>query len=152
MTPSKLSEKVIADRVKWVREMLAGIKSLPLEDYDAFRSDSRNVAAAESYLRRSLESLLDLGRHVISKGFGIGVTEYKQIAQALRDTNILPKEAAEKLRVLAGYRNRMVHFYHEISRQEIYDICIKELPDVEHILDLILRWVKDHPEMINNEL
>ena len=29
-----------------------------------FRADPRNVAAAESYLRRALEALLDLGRPV----------------------------------------------------------------------------------------
>jgi len=32
-------------------------------------SDPRNVASAESYLRRGLEALLDLGRHLLAKGF-----------------------------------------------------------------------------------
>lgn len=31
---------------------------------DSFLSDRRNVAAAESYLRRAREALIDLGRHV----------------------------------------------------------------------------------------
>lgn len=34
------------------------------------------VAAGESFLRRALEVLLDLGRHVLAKGFGRVVPEY----------------------------------------------------------------------------
>ncbi len=30
-------------------------------------SDRRNPAAAESYLRRSLEAIFDIGRHILAK-------------------------------------------------------------------------------------
>ncbi|HIJ36633.1 MAG TPA: hypothetical protein HPP59_05085 [Deltaproteobacteria bacterium] len=56
------------------------IHALPLGDYTSFTSDRRNVWAAESCLRRALEALMDLGRHVAAKGFGRGITEYKEIA------------------------------------------------------------------------
>lgn len=63
MTPSRLDARVVAERLPWIEEMIAGIRSLPLESQAAFVADARNVAAAESYLRRALEALLDLGRH-----------------------------------------------------------------------------------------
>jgi hypothetical protein len=34
-------------------------------------------------LRRSLEALMDLGRHIVAKGFGRGVTEYREIESVL---------------------------------------------------------------------
>jgi hypothetical protein len=39
-------------------------------DLAAFTADPRMVAAADSYLRRTLEAVLDPGRHILSKGFG----------------------------------------------------------------------------------
>ena len=30
-----------------------------------------------------------------------------------------------------GYRNRMVHFYHEVMEEELYQILINNLADVE---------------------
>jgi hypothetical protein len=77
MSPAQLSERIVTARLAWVREMTARIRSLPLASYERFAADERNVASAESYLRRALEALLDLGRHVLAKAFGIATTEYK---------------------------------------------------------------------------
>ena len=46
------------------------------------------------------------------------------------------------MRKIAGYRNRMVHFYQEISIQELYEICTKDLIDVETLSLSILKWVR----------
>ena len=47
------------------------------------------VWAAESCLRRALEALLDVGRHILAGGFGRGVSEYGQIASGLLDAGVL---------------------------------------------------------------
>lgn len=79
MTPSRLRGKVITERSAWIRDMLGRIRALPLETFESFVGDSRNVASAESYLRRALEALPDLGRHILAKGFGLAVTEYREM-------------------------------------------------------------------------
>ena len=56
------------------------------------------------------------------------------------------------MRKIAGYRNRMVHFYQEISIQELYEICTKDLIDVETLLSSILKWVKVHSELVDQGL
>lgn len=106
----KVSEKVVTGRLAWMQERLAGISALPLEAEAAFIQDPRNVAAAESYLRRALEALLDLGRHVLARGFGQAVSEYKEIPQGLREVELLADDEARLMRDMAGYRNRLVHF------------------------------------------
>jgi uncharacterized protein YutE (UPF0331/DUF86 family) len=152
MTPSVIREKVVSERIKWIREMVAGVKSLPQGDFETFRSDPRNVAAAESYLRRGLEALLDLGRHILAKGFGTAVPEYKEIARELEKLSILSENTASKLRILAGFRNRMVHFYHEITHEELYKISTQELRDIEDVLEEFLTWINQHPGMIDKTL
>ena len=87
-----------------------------------------------------------------AKGFGIGVTEYKKIAIELKDSGILDNRTASKLRILAGYRNRMVHFYDEISAREMYEICTQELDDVQDVLTVILSWIKENPDKVDRSL
>jgi len=152
MTPSGLRAKIIAERAAWVRRMAAGIRALPLDTYDAFHADPRNAAAAESHLRRALEALLDLGRHVLAKGFGRAVTEYEDVARALTEAGVLDDRHGTLLRHLAGYRNRLVHFYHEVSEIELYEICSGELADVDLVLTAILRWIDAHPEQVDQSL
>ena len=100
--------------------MVREIRALPLENYNSFTDDRRNVWAAESCLRRALEALMDLGRHIGAKAFGKGITEYKEIADLLMHEGILNHDAHNTLRNLAGYRNRMAHFYHEISDRKLF--------------------------------
>jgi uncharacterized protein YutE (UPF0331/DUF86 family) len=152
MTPAKVSKRILADRADRIHRMLDEIRSLPLESLSSFSSDKRNIWAAESCLRRSLEALLDLGRHILSKGFARGVTEYKQIAEELGNQGVLSRENTDLLRILAGYRNRMVHFYDEVTTEELYSICSDELNDILAVLDAYLSWIKANPDNIDETL
>ena len=152
MTPSLLRLRVVSERISLIQEMLRAIGDLPLETYEQFCSDPRNPASAESYLRRGLEGLLDLGRHILAKGFGVGVSEYKEIAKALGLKGVLTEADAALMRQLAGYRNRMVHFYHEISNEELHSICRFQLEDVEGVLKALSQWIRDNPDKINRTL
>ncbi|HDD53586.1 MAG TPA: DUF86 domain-containing protein, partial [Thermosulfidibacter takaii] len=123
MTAGKISKGVVSERISFIREMMRCIQELPLDDMEKFLEDKRNAASAESYLRRALEALLDLGRHILAKGFGYPVAEYKEIARGLLEKKVLNEREAELLTKMAGYRNRMTHFYHEITSEELYNIC-----------------------------
>ena len=152
MSPGKISEKVVTNRLAWIEEMVVGVRALPLTDFDAFVQDPRNVAAAESYLRRSLEALLDIGRHILAKAFGMAISEYKGIPQGLREVGVLSVEEAHLLREMAGYRNRLVHFYDQVSTEELYTICGEEIEDVLQIAYHLRDWMASHPEMVDQTL
>lgn len=152
MTPASIRSSVVAERVSWIREMMHQIRALPLSTYEAFISDPRNIASAESYLRRGIEALLDLGRHILAKGFGIAVTEYKDICLRLNEQGILSSEQCLLFREIAGYRNRMVHFYLQVTTEELYRLATEHLSDVENILNRLIDWLNDHPEKLDRSL
>lgn len=152
MIPGKISKRVVVDRLDWVDRMLKEIQALPLKTETDFISDSRNIWSAESCLRRALEALFDLGRHILAKGFGIAVTEYKEVATNLFTKNVLSVSDADLMYKMAGYRNRLVHFYHDVSAVELYEICTHYLDDVVQLRDTFQDWLRDHPEMIDETL
>ena len=152
MTPSRLRATTVLERIAWITQMLAGIRALPLDDFSVFQADPRNVASAESYLRRGLEALLDLGRHLLAKGFGIAVTEYKEIANTAIQVGVLDQDTGSLLRDLAGYRNRLVHFYDAVSDRELYDICSKQSGDIEIVLTALVKWIREHPDKIDRTI
>jgi len=149
MTPGRVQARVIADRAGWARHMVAAIRDLPLDAPNEFMEDHRNVAAAESYLRRGLEAVFDLGRHVLAKGFGRAPGEYRSIADGLVHVGILSGETGATLRQMAGYRNRMVHFYNRVLEDELLDICQNHLTDIETVVDSIVAWVDAHPDRVD---
>jgi uncharacterized protein YutE (UPF0331/DUF86 family) len=132
--------------------MLAGLATLPLSSMEAFSHDPRDAAAAESFLRRALEALLDLGRHVLAKALGERTLEYKQIALALRQDGVLDPATSDVLFEIAGYWNRLTHFYDEVTTVELFDICAHRGDDVLQVRDAIMDWLRRHPELVDAEL
>jgi uncharacterized protein YutE (UPF0331/DUF86 family) len=65
---------------------------------------------------------------------------------------VLNEEEGRITTKIAGYRNRMIHYYQEISNQELYEILTYDLRDIEDLLSGIQKWIQDHPEMVDPEL
>jgi len=152
MMPEHVSRRVLVDRLRWVDEMVAEIERLPLDDAEAFLADNRNVFTAESCLRRALEALLDCGRHILAKGFAVGATEYKEVAARLGENDVLWPENTARLRIMAGYRDRLVHFYYEVSHEELFEICSTQLADITAVANDFRRWIQSRPEMLDDSL
>ncbi|MDI7246497.1 MAG: DUF86 domain-containing protein [Bacillota bacterium] len=116
------------------------ISSLSREE---FLGDPDKPAAAESYLRRSLEAVFDIGRHILAKTGGVSLAgEYKSIARGLGDRGVISKSLSGVLVQMAGYRNRLVHLYHQVSDEELYTIMQGGLPDLERFVREIAAFVQ----------
>jgi len=46
----------------------------------------------------------------------------------------------------------MVHFYDEVTTEEIYHISHDQLSDVERILAVVLKWINSNPELVDRSL
>lgn len=152
MTPTRISQKVAAGKIELIERFVRQIGDLDVEPAEAFIASPLNVAAGESNLRRSLEALLDLGRHVLARGFGVAAVEYGEIGPKLTESKILDRERGETLRKIGGYRNRLVHLYFEVSAEELHQILTTELNDVLDITECIKSWLADNPEKVDDDL
>lgn len=152
MTPQLIRVSVVAERVAWVRQMVAQVRALPLRSLEAFLEDSRNAAAAESYLRRGIEALLDVGRHILAKGFAVAAAEYKDVGIYWVEQGVLNPEDGSLMRRIAGYRNRMVHFYNEVTSQELFLLATEHVSDLEKRCDAMVGWLHQHPAMTDQRI
>ena len=104
MTPGAIDHKVVTQRAFWVSEMINALHDLHLEEKPVFLADRHRIAAAESYLRRSLEALFYIGRHILAKKFAFPTAEYREIAKGLFEKKVLGTEESELMRKMASYQ------------------------------------------------
>ena len=134
MTPGRVDLKVVADRTGAVRRMVAQLQALPTGSLEEFAADFRNAAAAESLLRRTIESLLDAARHLLARGYGIGALEYREIARVAAEKGLIDDPGLrERFLQIAGFRNRLTHFYDEVTTAELQAILARNLADLERL-------------------
>ncbi len=148
MVISKLNIDKIEKNLALIQTFLSALRELSVMKEEVFLSDKRNPASAESYLRRSLESVFDIGRHILAKSYGFKELEYKKIALELGEKGVINKDYARVLLKMAGYRNRMVHLYHEVSPKEIYEILKNHLLDIDIFISEISRFIEDYKRQI----
>ncbi len=137
-----LNREVLQTRISYIEESLRSLKRFKGFSYENFHSNSDNFRIAFYDLHRALEAVLDIGSHILSRISGARPASYKDIPRLLEKNKIIPADfAANSLSKMAGYRNRMVHFYGEITEREIYNIIQEELEEfytfLEHIHALL---------------
>ncbi len=149
MVISNLNIKLIEDRLGFINKSVAKLKRLSeLKEEEFLEGDT--TAIAESYIRRSLEAIFDIGRHIIAKTTEKGVVEYKEIANLLGKKGVITKGLEERLKLMAGYRNRLVHFYHEVSDKELFLIVKNNLSDIEDFVKQIKVFIEKYKEKNKN--
>ncbi|GAV24090.1 hypothetical protein ciss_00230 [Carboxydothermus islandicus] len=120
-------------------DRLKKLKSLPPKE---FLEDYRNPATAESYLRRALEAVFDIGRHILAKNRGKDLSlEYKAIARGMVELGIVNEKLGQKLIQMAGYRNRLVHLYSLVTDEELYEIIQNDLEDLLNFVKAIRNYL-----------
>ena len=141
-----INKRMISQRLTLIREYTVRLKRLAqISEKDFIGSD--HCAAAESYLRRTLESVFDIGRHILARqGYIELAQEYKSIAKGLQDLRIVDRALGDKLVNIAGYRNRMVHLYNLIADEELYAIINTDLDDLCAFARQILTYLDNLPE------
>ncbi|MGB9716810.1 MAG: type VII toxin-antitoxin system HepT family RNase toxin [Thermodesulfovibrionales bacterium] len=147
MVISNLNIKLIEDRISFINKAVTRLKKLSeLKEEEFLKGD--NPVIAESYIRRSLETVFDIGRHIIAKTAGKGIVEYKEIANALVNNGVITDGLAERLKLMAGYRNRLVHFYHEVTDKELFLIIKNNLSDIEEFVKEIKAFIEKYRKHI----
>lgn len=136
MTRGRVDLKVVADRLGLARSCLADLRDLAAEDQATFSENRRNPAAAESFLRRAIEALFDTARHLLAKAYGIGGLEYREVARLCAERGLVTRSPlALRLLDIAGFRNRLAHYYHNVTAQEIFVVLQRDLTDLEAFAD-----------------
>lgn len=79
MVISKLNLNRIEENLNLIGDFLEKLERLSKLSMNEFLADERNPAAAESFLRRCIETIFDIGRHILAKSFTFKPLEYKEI-------------------------------------------------------------------------
>lgn len=152
MTPLPLEKETLLVRINGIQGELVELKKLARVPLDEFgKGDPFKLA--QYHLHRTLEGVFHIAAHILSRipGGREGGT-YKEMARLLGEKGILNADFANNnLKKMAGYRNRLVHFYAEITPKELYDLLNHNLEDIEVFLKSV-KAVLENPKKYGLEV
>ncbi len=140
-----VNRKFVADRIAEIRRATKRLQAIRTLTEADFLANMDNYAIGEHYLRRAIEAMLDIGRHIIAKQ-GLGKpNEYANIGTLLQQGGVIPADLAAMVERLARYRNRLVHLYWQVTAKEIYQMVASDLAYLERFCHDITRYMNQLP-------
>lgn len=113
---------------------------------DELRSDFAVMGGLQHYLLLLIETVLDLGSHVISsEGYG-PPRNYADIFRALRDEDLLPRDLADRLMAMARFRNVLVHLYADVDEERVLRVLRESLDDPDSFVAIIRERFREQLE------
>ena len=136
-----VDQDVIMERISIIKSSLKRLRELSRLSEEEFKRERDNFAVAEHHLRRSLESVLDIGRHICSSEDYGYPEDYSEIIEILGQHNVRDEEFASSIKGMAGYRNRQVHMYNMVSQEEMLEILHTRLDDFDIFIEEIMEFI-----------
>lgn len=126
-----VSELVLAKRLHKLREYVRLLNILRSEPKERFVSEPFVYGNAERYLQLAIQTVLDIGNHILADRKLKEPGEYRDVIRLLGDHGFIEKDLATRLLPLVGLRNILVHEYMDIDRGRLYESIQTELGDFE---------------------
>jgi len=151
-----LNKGLLEDRLLFIERSVQSLERFKSVTPAEFQANPDNFRIAYYDLYIALEACMDIGAHILSRIPGQKPKSYKDIPLLLAENKLMPEMfTAEKLVPMAGYRNRMTHFYHRLEAVEILDIIDVHLDDFEEFSRYIRMIMQEpvrfgFPEMNSN--
>ncbi len=117
---TKFSVEVVEKLLAKLEEATSILKDLQLQPEEAFKRDLIKWYALQHAFLIAIESVLDIGSHILSSVFKVQFDEYREIIPSLSEKGVLPAEFADKFKGMAEFRNKLVHEYPEIAVSRVY--------------------------------
>ncbi len=138
-----INREVALDRISIIKNSLKRLKEISEFSKQEFIENDDYFAIAEHHLRRALEAVLDLGRHIcVKEDFG-QPQDYTEVFDILNNGGVLSEDFTESIRGMAGYRNRLVHMYNQIDKEEIFQILQERLNDFEIFIEEVMNYINN---------
>lgn len=102
-----------------------------LRDMETERYVEEQALAGRYLVQVSAQSCIDISNHVIaSEGWRVPA-DFRDAFTVLEENGVLEAQLAERLRALAGLRNRLVHVYEEIDDAIVHAALDSGLDDLD---------------------
>ncbi|WP_027339018.1 type VII toxin-antitoxin system HepT family RNase toxin [Halonatronum saccharophilum] len=137
-----VNRSVIQKRVKKAKEYLDFLNKIKAEySLREFKGDQMVYGSAERFLYLAIESLIDIGNHIISDQNLGRVESYSDIPKILYENNYIDKELKEVFIKIVGFRNILVYDYLDVDLDIVYTIIKRNLSDLKNIMKIYIEFL-----------
>lgn len=141
-THPSIDETLILAKMGKLNQYLKYLNELRKCSLEEFKDDFKISGSAERYLQVAIECVIDIGNEIISSLQLKRPERYRDIPYILAEEGIIPREFAETLASMIGFRDLLVHDYASIDLKLVYEFLQTRPSDFDEFTRHVAKWLK----------
>lgn len=137
-----IDQEKIKNKIAIIRENLTELENMKDISLENLSTSPRDLAAAKYFIRTAIEAMIDIGSHIVAKKLLGTPSTNVEVILVLAEKGIIPQKNASTSVKMVRYRNRLTHFYNNVTVSEIYDIVQNRLGDFRLFINDILAFLE----------
>jgi uncharacterized protein YutE (UPF0331/DUF86 family) len=138
-------DKRIKEHLKHLNRYVLHLSDAQQLSRDEFLGDEIRQASVERFLQLAIESCLNIGNRLLSlHQFKKPIKtpeSYADIFTQLHPLGVIDSEFTDRLVRMAKFRNRLVHMYWEIDREDLYRILQEDVDDFKKFQKAVVDYL-----------
>ena len=130
MTAGQPDPEVVRRHLAALREALANLRRHRGRTAQDLRANSDLRWTIERGLQLCVQNTLDIATH-LAAGSGLDAPDYATAIDRLAELCVLPAEFAVRLRLIAGFRNVLVHGYLQVDLSIVEEVLKTKLDELD---------------------
>ena len=132
----------IEDRMDRIRRYARDLRLFAAVSREDFRSNRERQYAVLHAMQNAIEACIEIASHIVSADRLGAPRDYASLFSTLEENGILPGAAADVMRGMARFRNRIVHLYWDVDLDLVYEYLTTRLDDFETYLRCVEEYLE----------
>ncbi|OQY93709.1 MAG: hypothetical protein B6D41_07450 [Chloroflexi bacterium UTCFX4] len=143
--------KEIQARLAKLEEYVQALERYSKLTRERIQQDLDTEWAIERVLQNCIQVVIDIATHLLASASNKRADDYTQAIVRLGEFGVLPRDFANSLKGMAGFRNILVHGYLEVDEDKVYDNIQRGLEDFPQFATYVHEWMQKQGLLKDNE-
>jgi uncharacterized protein YutE (UPF0331/DUF86 family) len=130
----------VEQRLLKLEQTIRKLKVIGSYSWDEYKHDEGLKDRAERNLQLAAQACIDIANHIVADSGFRAPSSYGDAFIVLMEEGILPEDLTESMKMIAGFRNILVHDYLKIDDQSVYNSLsnLKDLTNFAWYIEKLL--------------
>ncbi len=109
--------------------------------HNKYIGDIRLQRFVERTLQIAVEASMDVAHHIISDEGWREPNSYADAFVVLAENDVISKVDSKTYRLMAQFRNRIVHYYEKVDPEQVFAVFAGHLNDFDAYVKSVRKWI-----------
>jgi len=136
-----VNKQIIFRLLNNIDSYINDLKEIDTVNYKEYSGDIKTQRFVERTLHIAIEAMFDIAHHIISDERLREPDSYADAFTVLQENKIITSDFLKTAKLIAQFRNKLVHYYEKIDTEMVFTIAKTKRTDFTNYTKMIKAWI-----------